>query len=552
MAGGSYFKGWASNLPSAGSQGNTSTSADVFVGHVLSVDYKGADAGKIRVRLVGYNKQTNDDDVKVVAYPADMSKIRYPLPGELVQMFVGFSNQTDKGKFALVYYYTSVISSNDSITFNSDPYVGQTLPSKQAAEFGSNAAYTPEYLHRFESKLKNFDAFFKKAPYQPSIANIGVGGRYVPPSTEERTRQQLSQPTRLQIIERSPLRPFEGDIILQGRFGSSIRLGSAGVPSLIDQAFGETNQWSEKGGKAGDAVIAINVNGTATAQPMTEDVNTSGSAVYVSCHPTIPIDMATSQLKSHTFLYNLGDIGMEDNDLTNFIETKPAPPVLAMNPAANGISLSNFTFAGNVDFNKLVKIVIDNFEGGYWSDIWFRNRELGRQMGWPYDSRYASSGETMFGIDRKNGGTLNTGPAGIKFWNMIDGANAANTWRWGHMGGNLREPLTQLVGEIMKPAYANKLQQVLSADQIAVVNSDPRLVIHFVYATWNGSGWFSKFANDFKKAFNSGVTNPNDLAAVAINSRTREGLNPGSSPNSLIAQGGQKMLGLFNSFAAGG
>ena len=80
-----------------------------------------------------------------------------------------------------------------------------------------------------------------------------------------------------------------------------------------------------------------------------------------------------------------------------------------------------------------------------------------------------------------------------------------------------------------------------------IVDSDPRLMFHFIYATWNGPGWFKKFAADMNKAVNSGITDSDKLVQIAIDSRTKEGLKPGSSPNSLIAQGGKKIAGFINS-----
>jgi hypothetical protein len=68
---------------------------------------------------------------------------------------------------------------------------------------------------------------------------------------------------------------------------------------------------------------------------------------------------------------------------------------------------------------------------------------------------------------------------------------------------------------------------------------------HFVYAAWNGSGWFKKFARDVSTAVSNGTTDPAILAKIAIDSRTKEGLSDGSAPNQLIAQGGKKIEKMF-------
>jgi hypothetical protein len=68
-------------------------------------------------------------------------------------------------------------------------------------------------------------------------------------------------------------------------------------------------------------------------------------------------------------------------------------------------------------------------------------------------------------------------------------------------------------------------------------------LFHFIYACWNGSGWFSKFASAFNKAVANGVTSPDKLLDVAIKSRTQSG-------NSLIANGGKKIDGFIRDFKA--
>lgn len=511
-SGGSYFKGWVSNLPSAAPQSPYGNIVDVYTGHVLSVTYTGADAGKIRVRVLSSSESQKDDDIKTVAYPADLSIVKYPLPGELVKLVAGIKNLTSKGKFALVYYYTSILSVNDSITFNSNPYMGQTVPVKLAP-----TVFTPEYEHRFENKLKNPAAFIQ---------------------------QDGDNPTAVKLLNRRPLKPSEGDIIMQGRFGSSIRLTAADNGDLMNLLDGNSTEWSETGGKAGDSIIVMSVDGTIDEQPRLEKVDDLLSAIYISSQPTIPITLATSEtLASYASTYDLSGEIQTTDDMTKFMASKPIPPQLRIIVNDGSIDVGG-SLAG-ADFNRLVGIVIDNFEGGYWSDKWFTDRQLGASMGWPYDVRYASSGETMFGIDRRNGGTLNTGPSGIEFWNLIDQQNASTTWRWNYMGGAVGPRLKELVGGIMQPHYTKQASRKLSQQAFDIVNSDPRLIIHFVYASWNGSGWFAKFATDINNAVNSGIFDKNKLVEVALNSRINEGYKPGDAPVSLIKQGGLKMQKIF-------
>jgi len=183
------------------------------------------------------------------------------------------------------------------------------------------------------------------------------------------------------------------------------------------------------------------------------------------------------------------------------------------------------------NFKIVTKQVVEQLEGGYYSPEMLKDGRV-------KDTRYSNSGETMFGIDRKAGGALNTSEAGKKFWAIIDNANARKTWKWNYMGGDLHDKLLDLVPDILFPHYQNLSSKYLSPEAAKLVESDNRLLFHFVYSTWNGAGWFQKFANKFNTAVASGEKNIEKLIQVAINSRVNSG-------NSLIAQGGNKISKFF-------
>lgn len=183
-------------------------------------------------------------------------------------------------------------------------------------------------------------------------------------------------------------------------------------------------------------------------------------------------------------------------------------------------------------YKRIVGLIIDELEGGYYHpDMMIRDPVKFTQYGF--------SGETMFGIDRKAGGLINTTPAGKKFWAIVDGANARNTWPWNYRGGSLGPALKDGAADIMYPEYERMAKLYLSAPSKAIIDSDDRLLFNFIYATWNGEGWFKRFSNDFNAAVAKGVTNKDDLVKVAVASRTASG-------NSLIKQGGNKIADFIN------
>lgn len=190
-------------------------------------------------------------------------------------------------------------------------------------------------------------------------------------------------------------------------------------------------------------------------------------------------------------------------------------------------------------FEKVATTVINKLEGGYYHPNMLVDGRV-------KDSRYAASGETMYGIDRLKGGSINTTQSGVKFWQIIDKANAANTWAWNYMGGTLKPTLQKLAANMILALYSTYIKlYIKSPSLIRIIENDDRLLFHFIYATWNGAGWFKKFATDMFNAYKSGITNPNSLYDVAIKSRTKEGLKKGTQANSLIKQGGEKIAKLF-------
>jgi hypothetical protein len=87
-------------------------------------------------------------------------------------------------------------------------------------------------------------------------------------------------------IETHPLLPYEGDIIYEGRWGNSIRLGST-----VNNAF-IPNNWSSTGSN-GDPLTIIR-NGQAEYLtdvwiPVVEDINNDLSSIYLTSNQIIPL-----------------------------------------------------------------------------------------------------------------------------------------------------------------------------------------------------------------------------------------------------------------------
>ena len=171
----------------------------------------------------------------------------------------------------------------------------------------------------------------------------------------------------------------------------------------------------------------------------------------------------------------------------------------------------------------LINEIINRIEGGYYHPDMKAKLRGGENM--------LSSGETMFGIDRKNGGNINTSAEGVAFWNLID-ANYSdkhgNTAYYNDMAdgkkipANVGKQLRQYVEQIIMNLFNNNVR-FLSDGAKKIVLSSPELLLQFLYACWNGSGNFQKFANIVNAAYQNGERNAKQLYNLVQEARRSRG-----------------------------
>ena len=160
-------------------------------------------------------------------------------------------------------------------------------------------------------------------------------------------------------------------------------------------------------------------------------------------------------------------------------------------------------------FIEVTKKVIEKFEGGYWNPICskYPNTRHPKKEG-----AYLNSGETMFGLDRVAGSIEKWSSAGRQFFGLIDKEKErlgeekfCNTWKWNYIPPDpLKSELMNLAAETMKTAYENNVKTFFKGDTKKVVDSSRALLLHFSYATWNGPGFFQRFANTINKGVAEG------------------------------------------------
>ena len=92
-----------------------------------------------------------------------------------------------------------------------------------------------------------------------------------------------------------PLRPFEGDNILEGRFGNTIRIGSTSKP---------LNPWSQNGENSHPNIIIRNgqynnINDD-TFNPNIEDINNDDSSIYLTSNQNVNnFEVASKNMQSY-------------------------------------------------------------------------------------------------------------------------------------------------------------------------------------------------------------------------------------------------------------
>jgi len=206
-----------------------------------------------------------------------------------------------------------------------------------------------------------------------------------------------------------------------------------------------------------------------------------------------------------------------------------APP----SPSSTNNDYSNTTTKnyGNLgDFETVTKIVIDKFEGGYWNPFCPHPKE---NMG--------VSTETLFGIDRYNG-NIEATPEGREFFKIIDkekydnGAQSngfgknmqwtnmnqfCNKWKWLYRGGDKEQVLKDLAVRLMKTYFDNNISNFVKNPKLKEkIENIPALTLHMSYATWNGPGFFQKFAKSLEDGLNQGMSD-SELINKAIEDRSR-------------------------------
>ncbi len=183
-----------------------------------------------------------------LAKPANINLKQIPLIGEFVLIYKTFNQESHKDYIRQQWYYLMPISVQSNI--NNNPLPG--ISSKLSAD---------------------------------ELANFKLGKTYKQTSV-------------------SPLQPYEGDILFEGRFGNSIRFGSTVIINSKNNPYSISPTWKETSESDSGNPIIILSNGRKNKRYkefVLEDIETDASSLYLTSTQKL------SNLKLHNVLNQSSD-----------------------------------------------------------------------------------------------------------------------------------------------------------------------------------------------------------------------------------------------------
>jgi hypothetical protein len=207
------------------------------------------------------NPFLSDQTSLIPAYPAFPNIKHYPLINELVPVIYLTDVDVTSNTNAVSAYYLPPINIWNSQIHNAVPSLN-VLPKSQKKDYQQVEAGSIRQVSDQSTEI-NLGAYFNEN----------------------------------NVLKNHPLLPYEGDIIYEGRFGNSIRLGSTVADTLATP-----NLWSE-GSNNGDPITIIRngqpnspigVNGSANSWvPILENINLDKSSIYLTSTQKVNLELAT-------------------------------------------------------------------------------------------------------------------------------------------------------------------------------------------------------------------------------------------------------------------
>jgi hypothetical protein len=243
---------------------------ELISAEVVGVDFSGNDKEKlytIYCRIMGaYGSQAAGDIIQARALDANIKNI--PIAGEVVMLMKGPTAYNSAGATGQEYYYTNPVSVQSSVHHNGIPGVTEYLPNTKPSNSTVRQNARDGISNKASSRLK------VKTTIDPAF------------------------PERLDVY---PVQPYSGDIILEGRWGQSIRFGS----TVDERRTYPIKPWWKQGlGQIGNPILIIS-NGTNPEQKpfnefILENPDEDDSTIWMTSGQSVRFTPASSYSPSIT------------------------------------------------------------------------------------------------------------------------------------------------------------------------------------------------------------------------------------------------------------
>ena len=179
-----------------------------------------------------------------------------------------------------------------------------TVPNSNGAQWlykeplGLFGSSTPNG-NQFPSTTQNINPPTQNVNYtQTGLGAVNVVSND-PPEIQVTSTINPSQATYVAKSNINPLLPFEGDIMHEGRYGSSLRFGSTAKSKSI-----YANNWSSAGNNGDPITILRNGQSLTSTQegwiPVTENISNDLSSIYLTSYQKLPFSIANENFISYT------------------------------------------------------------------------------------------------------------------------------------------------------------------------------------------------------------------------------------------------------------
>ena len=236
-------------------------------------------------------------DPKSYALPIFPNIKHYPLINEIIYTVQLTSTNLATNLSANRYYYFPPLNMWNSQIHNAQPGYDND-PSNDAAQ-------TVDYEASFQGEVRQIE---------DNSSNIFLGKTFV------------------ENASIYPLLPYEGDVIYEGRWGNSIRLGSTVKNAVIP------NSWSSVGTN-GDPIFILRNGQTTTTEfpwvPQLENINSDSSSIYLTSTQQIPLFPAS---------------------VNNFSFSKSTPPINVGQSEGNQIILNSGRLVLNAKSDSILAL----------------------------------------------------------------------------------------------------------------------------------------------------------------------------------------------------